>query len=415
MRSTPFIRHLAAACLLPLAAAGAAVAPVEIRVPETTAWTGQRLKVYVELRSKGSFSGAPSFSLPRIPRAMLVKLGSPVVSSRDIEGESHFVQTHEFALFSQQSGTVEIPAFEVRFSSREGFSGEAGEIRALTQARKVEIRRPPGSEGLGFLVTTPRLEISETWDPPPGPAKIGDLFKRTIVQKADQVTGMALAPAPSRAPAGFRIYPKHPEISDNTERGDFSAERSDTLTYVAREPGDLLIPAIRYDWWNPESERLESKTLPAVRLAVAAPPAPPPPRSPARFLWLLIAAALIASALLFRKAALAFARRLRDRIDPPPRRAARAFLAACRRGDPAAAGHAWDRWQGLHAAFEPPGDLRARVMEMRRSLYGPPGAGASWSGRELARAFRRAMASRAAPARASALPPLNASDSAATR
>ncbi len=101
----------------------AEVAPAAIRVPEAKAWTGQRVPFFVDLHARGSFAGAASFSLPEIPSTVILKVGNPVVSSQEIDGESWFVQAHEFALFSQQSGTLEIPGFEVRFGSRDGFTG----------------------------------------------------------------------------------------------------------------------------------------------------------------------------------------------------------------------------------------------------------------------------------------------------
>jgi hypothetical protein len=85
---------------------------------------------FVELRAGGSFTGTASFDLPQLPGALLMKIGAPVVSSQNFEGRSWFVQTHEFALFSQKPGTLEVPAFKVRFASREGFTGPAADIEA---------------------------------------------------------------------------------------------------------------------------------------------------------------------------------------------------------------------------------------------------------------------------------------------
>ena len=122
--------------------------------------TGQRMPFYVELRARGSFAGTASFAMPEILRTFILKVGNPVVSSQEIDGESWFVQTHEFALFSQQSGSVEIPEFEVRFGSRDSFTGPVKEQQAQVPAAYVEILSPPGSESVGFLVTTESLDLT---------------------------------------------------------------------------------------------------------------------------------------------------------------------------------------------------------------------------------------------------------------
>jgi len=143
----------------------AEVAPVAVRVPEAKAWIGQRVPFFVELRAPGSFSGTASFDLPQLPGTLLMKMGSPVVSSQDLEGRSWFVQTHEFALFSQRPGMLAISAFAVRFAHREGFTGPATDVQAQSPGFKIEIQRPPDSGQVGFLITTESLEVTETWDP----------------------------------------------------------------------------------------------------------------------------------------------------------------------------------------------------------------------------------------------------------
>lgn len=363
----------------------AEVAPAAIRVPEAKAWIGQRLPFYVELRARGSFAGAASFSLPEIPRAVILKVGNPVVSSQEIDGESWFVQTHEFALFSQQSGTVEIPVFEVRFGSRDGFTSPVNEQQAQVPAVRIEIRPPPGSESVGFLVTTESLDLTENWEPQPGPVKVGAIFKRTIIQRAAQMTGMALAAAPTDAPDGIRVYPGQPEVTDKTERGDFLGERRETITYLLQKPGTLELPALTYAWWNPKTEKLQSKTLPAVTFEVAASGETVARRRD--WLWLLAAMLVTGLGLWQRRRIAILLARYWKKLNPPEGVAARKLLRACRYHDAAAAQAAWNRWYNMQdASFRPGPKLRAAVTGMQRCLFGPATAGL-WRGDELSKAF----------------------------
>ena len=204
------MRHLFTAFmgsfLLALAPVTAAVSPLAVDLPETAAWIGQRVPFTIELRARGSFSGSASFDLPQVPGTLIVKIGNPVVGSKQLDGENWVVQSHEFALFSQQVGTLEIASFPVRFERREGFTGAAEAVQAETPVLKFQIERPPGSEDINFLVTTDSLELSESWEPEPGPARVGTVFKRSIVQRAREIPGMALAPVPDAAPDGIRVY-----------------------------------------------------------------------------------------------------------------------------------------------------------------------------------------------------------------
>jgi hypothetical protein len=369
----------------------AEVAPVAVRVPEGKVWIGQRLPFYVELRAPGSFAGTAGFDLPQLPGTFLMKIGNPVVGSQEIEGESWFVQTHEFALFSQRPGTLEVPPFSVRFASREGFTGPTKEMQAKAPSWKVDIRRPPGSDKIGFLITSESLDITEKWDPQPGPAQVGAMFKRTIVQRATQITGMALAPAPTTVPDGIRIYPDDPEIKDKLERGDFLGERRETITYLLQKPGTLAVPALTYAWWNPKTETLQSKTLPAVTFEVApAPSAATPAKAGAdRVAWpWLVAAILVVGLGVWQKRRIGgWGRQCWNTLNSPDRAAARKLLRACRRHDALAAETAWIAWRKTQdAAFQPRPELRSTVLGLQRHLFGPA-SGVTWQGDDLARAF----------------------------
>jgi len=374
---------------------------------EPTAWTGERITFFVQLRANGSFDGAAAFDLPRIPRTVIVKVGNPVLGS-ETEGEVEFFsQRHEFALFSQADGPLELPPITARFRHRVGYTGPVHEAELATRPARLTLRRPPGSEELGFLVTTDSLEIEETWDPAPGPLETGAVLERTIVQRAANLTGIALAPAPATAPEGIRLYIDDPEVTDRSGRGELEGTRRDTLTYLVQEAGLHTIPAIRYDWWNPDTETLESKTLPAVRFTATAPPPPPPKPSPTRFLWLLVPAAVIAIAVLCRRPIVTGLHHLHQILDPPPRRIRRVFLKACRRDDARSASRHWAEWRAWHPDFQPDPELARELQALQRRLYGAEAAGASWSGEALATCFKRIHPHRRSPRKRAPLPPLN--------
>jgi hypothetical protein len=380
------------ACFVVLgSAARSEVDPVAVRVPEATAWIGQRLPFFIELRSPGSFVGTAGFDLPEIPGTTLMKVGNPVVSSQDIDGRSWFVQTHEFALFSQKTGLLEVPAISVRFAGREGFTGPATDIHARASGWKVEIRRPPGTGNLGFLITTESLSVTETWKPQPGPARVGDVFKRTIVQQAQQVSGMALVPAPVAAPDGIDLYPGSAQTRDQFERGDFLGERHDTITFLLARPGTFTLPALTYVWWNPKTEKLQSKTLPAVTFDVSAAAASETSGKTTTvhpvWKWLPALVMMVGVGAWQGRRLAGWGRQCWRTLNPPERITARRLVHACRRNDAAAAHAAWIAWRNMQVpAFQPGPELRSALIGLDRQRFGP-GRSISWQGDALALAF----------------------------
>ncbi|MEQ8854744.1 hypothetical protein [Gimesia sp.] len=371
----------------------AEVEPAQIQIKEQTWWVGQQVPFTVQLRAPGSFSGAAVFSLPEIPRVVIIKTGSPVVSSEEIEGKTWFVQTHDFALFSQQSGTVTIPKFTVRFSHKDGFTGPVHDQSAQVPAAQVKIERPPGCSAQDFLVTTDSFKLKERWDPQPGSAAQGAVYHRTITQEADQVTGMALAPPPEAVPAGVRLYLGQPTVSDQTERGVFIGTRVDTLTYQLQEAGTWTLPAIRYQWWDPEKKTFGSQTLPAVTFEVqgtAIPVTNAPAMASSKSIYIRLAMLSICLAVIFwqRRRIGNGLRKIGQYWNSPERVAARKLLTSCRTNDPRETQIAWQIWlncRGADSSISP--ELKAAVQELQSTLYGVNESG-DWQGARLAAAFR---------------------------
>ena len=379
--------------LLSFPSVRAEVAPVVTRAPKPVAWTGQRLPFFVDLRSRGTFAGTAKFDLPEIPGVLMVRAGDPVVGSQEIEGESWLVQTHEFALCAQREGNLAIPAFKVRFSRRDGYTGPAHEVETTAPALSFEIRRPPGAGKNAFIITTESLQLSEEWEPEPCASSVGTVFKRTIHQRAEQVPGMALAPAPEITPDGVRVYPGAATTQDNLYRGAFVGERRDTLTYLLQEPGAIELPALTYVWWNPKTDKLESKTLPAVVINVAAAPAPTETAdvraSRHGWTWMISVGVVIGLIAWQRRRLGSWIAQTRSALNPPDRIAARGLLRACRQHDALAAQRAWTVWRSTQAdsvALDP--TLLRAVVDLQRHVFGPPSAGA-WRGNDLADAVRQ--------------------------
>jgi hypothetical protein len=250
-------------------------------------WVGQHVTLAVELMSPGFFSGSPTFYLPEVPQVLLLQPNDrPVLGSETIDGASYTIQRHEFALFAQRAGTVVIPAFQVRFSTRVG-AAQPVEHLLSTDAVSLEVKLPPGAEGLATLISARELKATETWQPRSATAKEGDAFTRTLTFSAPDVPAMAFPPFPATAIPGLSVYAKTPRLIDQSERGVMRGERQEIITYVCQRPGRFVLPAARFTWWDLSHQQLKTVDFPARTFEVGANPAfsPPPNGSTSRKAW----------------------------------------------------------------------------------------------------------------------------------
>jgi hypothetical protein len=303
---------------------------------------GQRVTLVVELFAPGFFSAAPAFDLPPIPGVVVIKPEDrPTVGAETIDGVSYTTQRHEFAVYAQRAGPATIPGFAVRFEANERFGAPVKAYTVTTPPVGFTAKLPPGAENLATVVTTRALTVKEAWAPEPGAAKVGAAFTRTITVEARDVPGMALPSFAFDPPDGLRAYPKPPEVTDRTDRGELTGRRVETVTYVCEKVGAYELPALVLAWWNPDERKLNREKLPARAFEITAPPTPPsaqasPPEPRSRWVWPVAGVAALAFALALWRFAPALAakwKRHRERAAESERAYFVAFERACETGD----------------------------------------------------------------------------------
>jgi hypothetical protein len=113
-------------------------------------------------------------------------------------------------------------------------------LEALTVGKNTRRRW----RGAGLLVAWLLAVLAvagPTWRPEPSPfaddpvpegeLQTGDVVVRTVTRNAEGTTAMMLPPVPADAPEGVRVYFGPPFVLDKMERGDATAQRTDTVKY----------------------------------------------------------------------------------------------------------------------------------------------------------------------------------------
>lgn len=234
-------------------------------------WAGQRIQLIVELLAPGYFASAASFDLPDPQGVLLMPPGEhPVVDSVTIEGTRYSVQRHELNAWAMRDGELKIPPVDVRFSYKHSpLETDALTAAVTTEAVTISVQRPPGTGGQGIVISARDLRVDEQWQPEPGTEAIpaGSAFKRTIRFSANDVPGMVFPPFPSAEIDGLGIYTKQ-EVRDRSNRGTLTGARSDTITYLAKRPGQYTIPAARFQWFDIDAGKVQTVDFPARTLDV---------------------------------------------------------------------------------------------------------------------------------------------------
>jgi hypothetical protein len=360
-----------------------------------------------------------SLSPLRMNDARVEQLGEPRTYEKDINGVRHGVIEVRYAIFPQNSGTLEIPgqtfnATLVAKRSNEDsnpFGPPTGkQIRVVSPSIPLQIGPKPADYPKDAPWLPARsLSLSETWSPQPEEAKAGESLTRNLMLRVEGLSSAQLPPLPITLPEGLRHYPDQPQLANEASDQGMIGSREEREALIADKAGPVELPPVEVVWWNTQERRVERTSLPARTLQVAAnaqleehtePPAAPSEtlvRDALLWPWQL------ACALLSLTTLLGFGLWWRARSQPAVIRVAQAgpstrtlldeLRRACQANDSHATRQALDAWARQQP--ETLADMAARFVPLSDALDGLNGAlysdsegGRNWQGEDLWRAIR---------------------------
>lgn len=354
---------------------------------------------------------------------------------RRIDGRPWLIHEVRYAIFPEQSGTLEIPAQtfsgRIREARRSPFDmGRGRLIRRNSEPIAVTVIPRPDEYPDTTWLPARRVDLIEEWSAPPEQLKAGESVTRTVRIVGEGLQGAQLPPVLFTPVDGLKFYPDQPQISDREVTSGLQGVRTDSAAIVPTRAGNFEIPELRVPWWDTQREQLRYAVLPGRTLQVAAAPgtagagaaAPAIPAVPAAApdagtgnasatLWQVIAlvsaagwlATLVALWHLYRTTRPVAVRRSR-RADAGERDAFRAALAACKENDARRARDTCIRWAATQmdaphlatldavAAYFDDAGLGRELAMLDKSLYAADGP--AWRGDGLARCLQSVRAAR---------------------
>jgi hypothetical protein len=385
-----------------------ATEPLEARVRaglETTGevWVGQQIGLSVDILTTGFTFAKQRIHLPQVIGALVLEDAVTTINlSEDIEGKRWQVLRYRYPMFVQRAGYIEVPSINVAFEVSKGYGRDGVAFDLGTDRVSLSVLRPPGVTDLQNLVTTTRFNLDVAVTPTADSWQVGDAFTRTITRAATGVSGMAFEPLPLPEIAGVAVYPDDQVIEDSSNRGELKGSRVDAVTFVLQAAGDVKLPAMALQWWDPVAAELHRETIPALTLNVVPNPALretenanlEPSGKPLAWVCLALVAVLglfgWAAARRFPQLSQPVRRRAQARAQAEPARFKR-LQRACRKNDAVLAYNAYLHW--IAAEQAPAADLlQATTLRVEREKvqHALINADVQWRGSSFAQAARQA-------------------------
>ena len=248
---------------------------LEIEVNKDSLYVQEQLLFSIRLFYTINGIRNPVFTEIDIPDTVTQLIGSPNQYEKIIDGQRYGVYEKRYVIFPQKSGSLDIPDILFRGEVTDGSSSfvfrnlNTRRITAFIEGRTIDVvERPPSAEILPTWLPVTDLVMEESFSRPLSDLKVGDSLVRTIKMTANGVDGAVLPPFSPSNIQGFNTYPDPAKIERRFVNGSIVGERIESSTLVVLEDGNLSIPAIKIDWWNVDSDRLDSTIIQETMLRI---------------------------------------------------------------------------------------------------------------------------------------------------
>ena len=244
---------------------------IEVEAKPDSAYVQQQTLYTIRFYRAVTINGA-SMSEPSISGGDVVieKLGDDSSFETRRNNRRYVVIERRYALFPQQSGDIVIEPItldaQVVVAARgmfDPFGQNSTTKRLKSDAIALTVKPVPASMRNKPWLPSSDLKLTESWSQQPEAFVVGEPITRTLTIKAE---GLTAAQLPSLAMAdthGFKAYPDQPRLNDKRGSRGISGTRQEKIALIPTQAGQLTLPAIKINWWNTSSNKMETASLPA--------------------------------------------------------------------------------------------------------------------------------------------------------
>jgi hypothetical protein len=373
---------------------------------------GQQLEYRVDVFVDTWFAKAPDFPEVQVEDAIaLLPATASINLNERIDGKPYAGQRRTYFLFPQLPGRYTVPKLAIKVFPAQPGSSAPAPITLSTEPIDFLASLPPelAAQSDGPILATPQLlvktQLATQGDNTATPLKklhTGDTVEQTVTLTAKDALASVLPAIAVPDIPGLSAYPDPPKLTNRFDRGQFTASRTEHISYVAEQPGSYQVPEQSIVWWNTQTQSLQTEVLPALAIRVQP--------TPEQFLlqvlpWLAGLLAIVSGLVYFQKPLLnRWQRYWQHRRESEPAQWQR-LQQACLSNDAKATWNSLTAWLG---SFQPSrgistpedlvnqtgsADLAASLTELETVLFSSekaPAASSSWTGNALYKALKAA-------------------------
>lgn len=220
----------------------------------------QQIIMYIEVATPRWFTGGTLISNIDLPNVIVKQRNRLATNYTERKnGQTWSRQRWEITLYPQQSGAYVIPAtgVELQVSVPGGLNVRG---RLYTPPLSFSVALPSGRlNSDGDWAAASELKAEQVWDSSNEELAVGDVITRTVqVKGKDTLSVLIPLLIPEDPSSEYQAYPQPHRLKDTQERGNYRSSRQEQVMYVLQAGGDVHFPALNIQWWNTQTQQVET-------------------------------------------------------------------------------------------------------------------------------------------------------------
>lgn len=211
-----------------------------------------------------------SLSELKVTDAMVIPLGDVRQYTTTVSGQRMGVYERRFAIFAEESGDIVIPGQKFSASVVNSYNrwSRGRPVSVVAKPIRIEVKARPANYPQAPWLPSDKVIVEDRWSKSNDEWQVGEPVTRTILIKANGLSGSQLPSIALPIVDGLKYYPDQSEYNDQSDAQGIQGSAQQSLAIVPTKSGRIIIPEVRIPWWNLDKNKLEYAVLPAQTIQV---------------------------------------------------------------------------------------------------------------------------------------------------
>jgi len=231
-----------------------------------------------------AFFGEPlhnaSLTEPHVENALITRINDDKQYRKYFDGKMYEVLERRYAIFPQESGelTIAPPMLTGQkiiknTQPQSGFDRfgmlNAKPVKLHADLITLNVKPQPDNYPGKWWIPAKDFSVTDKWSTSPPKFTEGEPVTRTITIEAKGLTAGQIPNIELPSTDEFKIYPEKPILHSREHSENVIGTQAQKIAYIATTPGKVTIPELKITWFDTDTKKTKTATLPKKTFTVA--------------------------------------------------------------------------------------------------------------------------------------------------